>query len=60
MSVIFLLILTSLAVAGGFLTLFIFATKSGQFEDTTTPSIRMLFDDQAKKKGKEVTSEEVN
>lgn len=48
MSVIFVLILVSMIVAGGFLTLFIWASKSGQFDDTVTPSIRMLFDDKKK------------
>ena len=51
MSVIFILILASISVAGAFLALFIWANKSGQFDDTTTPSIRMLFDDKPKKKG---------
>lgn len=58
MSVIFLLILASLAVAGGFLALFIWASQSGQFDDTTTPSIRMLFDDQTKKKSKSTSIED--
>ena len=51
MSVIFILIIISMAVAGSFLALFIWATKSGQFDDTVTPSIRMLFEDK-KKHGK--------
>ncbi|UII19086.1 cbb3-type cytochrome oxidase assembly protein CcoS [Fulvivirga ligni] len=50
MSVIFVLILVSMVVAGGFLSLFIWAVKSGQFEDTMTPSMRVLFDDKKKKK----------
>ena len=32
-------------VAVGFLVAFFMAVKNGQFEDGTTPSIRMLFDD---------------
>lgn len=52
MSVIFVLIIVSMVVAGGFLALFIWANKSGQFDDTVTPSIRMLFDDK-KKRGTE-------
>jgi cbb3-type cytochrome oxidase maturation protein len=51
MSVIFVLILVSMVVAGGFLGLFLWAVKSGQFDDTVTPSIRMLFED---RKSKEV------
>ena len=53
MSVIFILILISMVVAGGFLALFIWATRSGQFDDTYTPAIRMLFEDRKKKKKKE-------
>lgn len=50
MSVIFVLIVISMVVAGGFLGLFIWAAKSGQFDDTVTPSIRMLFEDKKKEK----------
>ena len=45
MSAIMLLISASLVVAGGFLIAFLWAVKSGQFEDKYTPSVRMLFDD---------------
>lgn len=45
MEVLFILIIISLLVAGGFLLAFIFSVKSGQYEDTYTPSIRMLFDE---------------
>jgi len=46
MEIIFLLILISLLIALGFLAAFIWAVKSGQYEDDYTPSIRMLLDDQ--------------
>ena len=52
MSVIFILIVASLTVAGGFLAAFIWAVKSGQFKDNYTPSIRMLFDDKELSKTK--------
>jgi cbb3-type cytochrome oxidase maturation protein len=42
MSVIVILILVSLGLALAFLTGFIWAVKSGQFEDTCTPSMRIL------------------
>jgi len=42
MSVIVILILASLGLALAFLTGFIWAVKSGQFEDTCTPSMRIL------------------
>lgn len=46
MEIIFLLILISLIVAAGFLLAYLWATKSGQFDDEYTPSVRMLFDDE--------------
>ncbi|KAA3614600.1 MAG: cbb3-type cytochrome oxidase assembly protein CcoS [Calditrichaeota bacterium] len=45
MEVIFLLISLSLLLALGFLIAFIWAVKSGQFDDSYTPSVRMLTDD---------------
>ncbi len=45
MSVILILILASLAVAVAFLAGFIWAVKSGQFEDTCTPAMRVLGED---------------
>ena len=49
MSVILILILISLVVAIVFLSAFFCAVKSGQFDDTYSPSVRMLFDDKLKK-----------
>ena len=46
MSIILLLILISLVVAMGFLIAFIWAVKSGQFDDDYTPSMRVLLDDE--------------
>ena len=45
MSVIILLIVISVIVAVFFLGVFIWAVKTGQFDDTVSPSIRILFDD---------------
>ena len=45
MEVIFLLILVGVLVAGGFLVAFFWAVKNGQYEDSYTPSVRVLFDD---------------
>lgn len=50
MSVIFLLIIISLIVALLFLYAFLKAVKQGQFDDSYTPSVRVLFDDEIKKK----------
>jgi len=44
-SVIYFLIGIGVLVAGGFLFAFIWAVKSGQYDDDYTPSVRMLFDD---------------
>jgi cbb3-type cytochrome oxidase maturation protein len=46
MSALFVLIVISLIVALGFLLAFIWATKTGQYDDDITPSIRILFDDE--------------
>lgn len=48
MSVILILILASLAMALLFLGGFIWAVRSGQFEDTLTPALRVLTDETAK------------
>ena len=46
MSVIYMLISISTLVAGLFFFLFIKAIKNGQYDDTQSPSIRMLFEDE--------------
>ena len=46
MGVIYLLISISIVVAVGFFIAFIFAIKTGQYDDDYTPSVRMLFDDE--------------
>ncbi len=45
MSVIIVLVIIGIVVAGGFLAAFVWAVKSGQYDDTYSPSVRMLFDD---------------
>ena len=50
MNVILILIVVSVAVAAVFLGGFIWAVRSGQYEDTCTPSMRMLADDPAPKR----------
>ena len=45
MDIIVILICISLTIAIGFLMLFVWSIKSGQYEDTTTPAIRILFGD---------------
>ena len=48
MIVLYLLIPLSIVIAGLFLVGFIWAVRSGQFEDTSTPSLRPLMDDNNK------------
>ena len=45
MSVIFLLIPLSVLIAACFLGAFIWAVRSGQYEDTCTPSMRLLLEE---------------
>jgi len=52
MDVMFVLVLASLFVAIGFLAAFLWAVRSGQFDDRYTPSVRMLMDDLLNKKKK--------
>lgn len=56
MSVIYLLLTLSILVAIVFFIAFILAVKNGQYDDSYTPSVRMLFDDElVEKKSKERT-----
>lgn len=52
MEIIFLLIGISLILAVGFLLLFFRAMKSGQYDDSYTPSVRILFDEKNKSQKK--------
>jgi cbb3-type cytochrome oxidase maturation protein len=47
MSVLMVLILASLAVGLTFLAAFIWSVRSGQYDDTLTPALRVLLDDPA-------------
>ncbi|KAA5543518.1 cbb3-type cytochrome oxidase assembly protein CcoS [Adhaeribacter rhizoryzae] len=46
MTIIYLLIAISLTVAVIFLSSFLWAVKSGQYEDDYTPSVRILFEEE--------------
>ncbi|HZY81688.1 MAG TPA: cbb3-type cytochrome oxidase assembly protein CcoS [Cyclobacteriaceae bacterium] len=48
MIIIVLLISISLVIALLFLGLFLWNMRSGQYDDTYTPSVRILFEDQKK------------
>ncbi|MEX0289992.1 MAG: cbb3-type cytochrome oxidase assembly protein CcoS [Flavobacteriaceae bacterium] len=50
MSVIYVLLAISITVALVFFAAFIISVKKGQYDDSYTPSIRMLFEDELVKK----------
>lgn len=50
MNILIVLIAVSLLVALGFLAAFIWAVKTGQFDDASTPSFRILWDDTPRQK----------
>ena len=52
MSVIIILIIIGATIATGFLVAFLWAVRSGQYDDTVSPSVRMLFDEKKEKKNK--------
>lgn len=49
MMIIVLLIFISLGIAVFFLVTYIWAVKSGQYDDTYSPGVRILFDDEPEK-----------
>jgi len=50
MGIIIVLIGFSLVVALGFLWAFLWAVKTGQYDDDVSPSIRILYDNENKSK----------
>lgn len=46
MNIIYVLLSLSVLVALVFFVAFILSVKNGQYDDTYTPSVRMLFDDE--------------
>ncbi|MGI9547927.1 MAG: cbb3-type cytochrome oxidase assembly protein CcoS [Flavobacteriaceae bacterium] len=57
MSVIYILLTISIVVAVIFFIAFIYSVKRGQYDDSYTPSVRMLFEDELVKKEKELEPE---
>ncbi|MCX6268602.1 MAG: cbb3-type cytochrome oxidase assembly protein CcoS [Bacteroidetes bacterium] len=45
MSVILVLVAFSVTLAGGFLAAFFWSVRNGQYDDTYSSSVRILFDD---------------
>jgi len=56
-SVILILIGFSLLIAIGFLIAYIWAVKSGQYDDNYTPSVRILFDNDGTDSEKEIENQ---
>lgn len=50
MKILVLLIVISLIVALVFLWLFVWSVKSGQYDDTDSPAVRILYEDKKNKK----------
>ncbi|MBT8280700.1 MAG: cbb3-type cytochrome oxidase assembly protein CcoS [Muriicola sp.] len=59
MSVIYVLLTISIVVAIIFFIAFIHSVKSGQYEDSYTPSVRMLFEDELVRPDKNTSDQTV-
>lgn len=58
MSVVIVLVFVAIIMAGIFLLAFIWSVKNGQYEDTYTPSVRILFDDPEMKEEEKIKEKE--
>ena len=52
MSVVFILVFAAIIIAAAFLFAFVWAVRNGQYDDTYTPSVRILFDEPLKEEVK--------
>ena len=48
MSVLVILLLVSIGIAGGFLVAYLWSVRDGQFDDDFSPARRILFEDEVK------------
>lgn len=48
MSILYFLVPVALLLAGAAVYSFVWAIRSGQYEDTRTPALRVLWDDETK------------
>jgi cbb3-type cytochrome oxidase maturation protein len=55
MGMIYIMLIVSLIIALFFLVSFFWATRSGQFDDDYTPSVRVLFEDENNQKSNQQT-----
>ncbi|WP_276495925.1 cbb3-type cytochrome oxidase assembly protein CcoS [Pontibacter litorisediminis] len=60
MYIIFLMIAISVTVAACFLGAFLWAVRSGQYDDDYTPAVRMLFDNETAPKAKAAAKKEAS
>ena len=60
MSVIILLLIASISVAAIFLGAFLWSVKNGQYDDETSPPMRILFDGNGMPKPDSNTTETTN
>ncbi|MGJ8667276.1 MAG: cbb3-type cytochrome oxidase assembly protein CcoS [Patiriisocius sp.] len=59
MNIIYMLLTISVFIALFFFVAFIFSVRKGQYDDTYTPSVRMLFEDEIIKE-KKSTNKKIN
>lgn len=59
MSIIYVLIAVSVIVAVIFFIAFIVSVRNGQYDDTYTPSVRMLFEDELVRPTKAVPKKDI-
>jgi cbb3-type cytochrome oxidase maturation protein len=55
MGMIYIMLIVSLVIALFFLLSFFWATKTGQFDDDYSPSVRILFEDEINQKSNKQT-----
>ncbi|NNE02010.1 MAG: cbb3-type cytochrome oxidase assembly protein CcoS [Eudoraea sp.] len=60
MSVIYVLLTISIVVAVFFFAAFILSVRSGQYDDSYTPSVRILFEDELVEPSKKSKTETLN
>jgi cbb3-type cytochrome oxidase maturation protein len=60
MSVIYILLTVSIIVAIIFFVAFIVAVRNGQFDDSYTPSVRILFEDELVKEKSTIKTNKTN
>jgi cbb3-type cytochrome oxidase maturation protein len=58
MSALYIVFPLALLIAAGAVVLFVWAVRSGQFDDTETPGMRILHDDEPVEKGSEAAGPE--